>query len=193
MQDIPTNVEPDQILLPLLDEEVQKRDMALHDYLRRHLNGYNYITYLNGQRKRDPDRDFLMADVSNYAYIKSYRSFPPANGAAAVLIFELAPSEKDRDFGKYVDEQTILGYMPIKQFTQRDYSGGTAEEEKLDDNRMTLYWDPFVSIDSTISSKQIKFFNNSKAKGFCITIQGVSNTGELIYYRRIFNNRILEL
>lgn len=193
MQDIPTNVEPDQILLPLLDEEVQKRDMALLDYLRRHLNGYNYITYLNGQRKRDPDRDFLMADVSNYAYIKSYRSFPPANGAAAVLIFELAPSEKDRDFGKYVDEQTILGYMPIKQFTQRDYSGGTAQEEILDDNRMTLYWNPFVSIDSTTSSKQIKFFNNSKAKGFCITIQGVSNTGELIYYRRIFNNRVLEL
>ncbi|MNN66232.1 hypothetical protein D3C81_1817960 [compost metagenome] len=53
---------------------------------------------------------------------------------------------------------------------------------------MTLYWDPFVSIDSTAASKQIKFFNNSKAKGFCITIQGVCNTGQLVYYRRIFNS-----
>ncbi|PUV22813.1 hypothetical protein [Sphingobacterium athyrii] len=188
LQDIPTNLEPDQILLPLLDEEVQKRDMSLYDYLRRHLNGYNYVTYLNGQRKRDPDRAFLMADVSNYAYIKCYRSFPPANGAAAVLIFELAPSEKDRDFGKYVDEQTILGYMPIKQFTQRDYSSEIDKELTPEDNRMTLYWDPFVSIDSTAASKQIKFFNNSKAKGFCITIQGVCNTGQLVYYRRIFNS-----
>ncbi|MNG71119.1 hypothetical protein D3C79_295230 [compost metagenome] len=188
LQDIPTNLDPDQILLPLLDEEVQKRAMSLYDYLRRHLNGYNYVTYLNGQRKRDPDRDFLMADVSNYAYIKCYRSFPPANGAAAVLIFELAPSEKDRDFGKYLDEQTTFGYMPIKQFTQRDYSDDTNKGKILEDNRMTLYWDPFVSIDSTAASKQIKFFNNSKAKGFCITIQGVCNTGQLVYYRRIFNS-----
>jgi len=188
MQDIPTNIEPDQILLPLLDEEVQKRDISLYDYLYKHLNGRNYEAYLNGQKKRDPDRAFLMADVSNYAYIKCYRSFPPANGAAAVLVFELAPSEKDRDFGKYVDEQTILGYMPIKQFSQRDYSNEADKELMPEDNRMTLYWDPFVSIDSTAASKQIKFFNNSKAKGFCITIQGVTNTGELIYYRRIFNS-----
>lgn len=193
LQDIPTNLEPDQILLPLLDEEVQKRVMSLNNYLARHLNGHNYEVYLNGQKKRDRERSFLEDDVSNYAYIKCYRSFPPANGAAAVLVFELAPSEKDRDFGKYVDEQTILGYMPIKQFTQRDYSSEADKELTSDDNRMTLYWDPFVSIDSTAASKQIKFFNNSKAKGFCITIQGVTNTGELIYYRRIFNSPTSEL
>lgn len=188
MQDIPTNIEPDQILLPLLDEEVKKRSVSLSDYLDRHLNGRNYEVYLNGKKKRDSERSFLNDDASNYAYIKCYRSFPPSNGAAAVLIFELAPSEKDRDFGKYMDEQTILGYMPIKQFTKRNYPNEADKERIPEDNRMTLYWDPFVSIDSTAASKQIKFFNNNKAKGFCITIQGVTNTGELIYYRRIFNS-----
>ncbi len=82
--------------------------------------------------------------------------------------------------------------MPIKQFTKCDYSNEADKELMQEDNRMTLYWDPFLSIDSTAASKQIKFSNNSKVKGFCITIQGVTSTGKLIYYCRIFDSPGIE-
>jgi len=198
---LPTNLEPDQVLLPLLDSNVIKRSQSLADYLQQHIRVVKYVVFLNGQpvhslsgkrplgmRPDEPNYDdaFLNEDVSNFPYIKFYSAFPLADNAPTVVIFQYAPDEVDREIGKSVDEQTLIGYMPVNQFHNKTYLKESDAQTTGYDDRATLYWNPFVTTPIGRPSDPLIFFNNSKANGYCVTIQGVSRTGKLIYYRKIF-------
>ncbi|AIM36857.1 hypothetical protein KO02_09220 [Sphingobacterium sp. ML3W] len=54
------------------------------------------------------------------------------------------------------------------------------------DDRLTLYWNPYINLDSTNSSKEILFHNNSNAKGFHVVVNGMTDSGKLIYYSNSF-------
>lgn len=199
---IPSNMKPDQILVPLLDSTVLKRSQILEDYLFNNIRSRKFEVYLNGRyipqlstdsisnikadKYYDENISFLKEDISNFPYIKFYSTFSLAKGRPTVLIYQYSPNEVDKEIGKAVDEQTVMGYMPIKQYKAVVYENVAKKFSSGYDERLTLYWNPFVTISQKQQTAQATFFNNSKANGFCLTIQGVSDNGQLIYYRKIF-------
>lgn len=199
---IPSNMKPDQILVPLLDSAVLKRSQTLEDYLFNNIRTKRFEVYLNGRyipqlstdsisnikadKFYDENISFLKEDISNFPYIKFYSTFSLAKGRPTVLIYQYSPNEVDKELSKAVDEQTIMGYMPIKQYKAVVYENVAKKFSSGHDDRLTLYWNPFVNISPEQQSIQYTFFNNSKANGFCLTIQGVSKTGKIIYYRKVF-------
>jgi hypothetical protein len=56
------------------------------------------------------------------------------------------------------------------------------------DTRLTLYWEPFFDINKDNSFKKLIFYNNSHNKGVWLTIQGMTETGKVVYYRRMIKN-----
>ncbi|MDH5828765.1 hypothetical protein [Sphingobacterium faecium] len=77
--------------------------------------------------------------------------------------------------------------MPMKAFGNKMYA---SEAERLSsgrDNRLTLYWDPFFDFTAQHDSKELVFYNNSSNTGVWVTIQGLTETGEVIYYRKRMN------
>ena len=199
---IPTNVKPDQVLVPLLDSLVLKRSQTLEDYLFNNIRTKRYEVYLNGRyiKELSPDSisnikadkfygdhiSFLNEDIVNFPYIKFYSTFALAKGRPAVLIYQSAPHEVNKDIGKAVDEQTIMGYLPVKQYAVTTYETVAKKFSSGYDERTTLYWNPFITISAGESTPEYTFFNNSKANGYCLTIQGISNSGKIIYYRKVF-------
>lgn len=199
---IPTNIKPDQVLVPLLDSAVLKRSQTLEDYLFNNIRTRKYEVFLNGRNIKELSPDsisnikadkfygdnisFLNEDIANFPYIKFYSTFALAKGRPAVLIYQSAPNEVNKEIGKSVDEQTIMGYMPVKQYTVTSYETVAKKFSTGYDERSTLYWNPFVTIAVGESTPEYIFFNNSKANGYCLTIQGVSSSGKVIYYRKVF-------
>lgn len=118
--------------------------------------------------------------------VKYYASLPQANNQPAILLFQSSADEIDREIGKAVDEQTLMGYMPITQYTNVTYETTAQKFNSRKDYRPTLYWNAFATIEAGNTSGLFTFFNNSRAKGFCITIQGIAESGKVVYYREGF-------
>jgi hypothetical protein len=150
--------------------------------------------------KTDPDKleelnrqyqlSFLDEDVSNYPYLKFYRTYssPVYSGTNVLLVFEYSPAEVNRDLGSDEYHETIAGYMPLKAYTNKVYSSTALRLSSGLDTRLTLYWDPFFDFNQAEQSKEFVFYNNSRNKGVWVTIQGLTETGKVVYYRRMIKN-----
>lgn len=206
--------EPDMILLPLMDSVVIKTSQSLWEYMNRNLNNPSGITIiLNGKfvesvgkiradqgemrgapmvnKNEKEEYAFLNEDVSNYPFMKFYRTYNSTESQRTLrnvlVVFEYSPEEKDRDIGSSEYREIIAGYMPMKAFSNKMYA---SEAERLSsgrDNRLTLYWDPFFDFTAQHDSKELVFYNNSSNTGVWVTIQGLTETGEVIYYRKRMN------
>lgn len=147
--------------------------------------------------KSDPDRfkeldqqnqlSFLDEDVSNYPYLKFYRTYssPVYSGDNVLLVFEYSPAEVNRDFGAADYHETIAGYMPPGEFYNKVYPTAAARLSAGLDTRLTLYWEPFFDINKDNSFRKFVFYNNSRNNGVWVTIQGLTETGKVVYYRRM--------
>jgi len=136
----------------------------------------------------DPKRvhDLLETDVSQFAYIKHFETFPWAGHRSATCLYQLATNEIDRDFGKRIDEQTVGGYLGSGTFQHKTYDQ-TLERLISDyDYRPTLYWNPDFVLQQ--QEQSLTFYNNSRAKGYWITIQGVTQSGKLVFYQKKYFN-----
>lgn len=170
---------------PLNEEEIIKRSMSLRQYLEEKIRRPSYgAIFLNGWEVVDPKRihDLLETDVSQFAYIKHFEMFAWAQFRSATCLYQLAPSEIDKDFGKRIDEQTVAGYLGGVKFQNKVYNQ-TLERLVSDyDYRPTLYWNPDFEIQQ--QKQSVTFYNNSRAKGYWITIQGVTQSGKLVFYQK---------
>jgi hypothetical protein len=126
-------------------------------------------------------------NMSDIAMIKVFR--PPffgapgggSGGAIAVYTKKGAASYsnvKGLDFAK------IPGYTPEKQFYSPDYSKELPENSQ-DDNRTTLYWNPFIITDKNSRRTFYTFYNNDVSKKFRIIIEGVNADGKLTRAEKI--------
>jgi hypothetical protein len=208
--------EPDVILLPLMDSVVIKRSQSLRDYVDRNLQNSSTIKYLlNGKMVIDPKAmnktvaenplqnvgvarvveeqkgsniSFLDEDVSNYPYLKFYKTYSSAEftGTNVLLVFEYSPAEVDRDIGKSEYYEKIMGYMPITEFTNKVYTTAKERLSSNSDNRVTLFWDPYFDFEEGTKNKAFTFYNNSKNKGVYVTVEGLTSSGKVIYYRKAY-------
>ena len=125
--------------------------------------------------------------VSNIAYVKVFR--PPFmggfNGAGgAIAIYTKKGNDSKPASGKGLDNSTITGYSPMKEFYSPNYGTFDARHEQRD-LRTTIYWNPFVQTTPKKNSVKLTFYNNDVTKAFRVIIEGVTKEGRLTHLETI--------
>jgi len=171
------------------NERVRKYPTTFLDFMainsKQVRRGYTLFVNERELRFKDEIADFMATDFSQVAYIKVFDyGFPGVpGGGAAVAVYLLPPDEMDKEFGKKLDYQVLKGYAGIKAFQYVNYD--KMEDREGSDIRATLYWKPLLDIGIEKDKQEIVFYNNDKARGYWITIQGVTNSGRLVYYQEL--------
>ncbi|MCL6524116.1 MAG: hypothetical protein K6T34_05580 [Thermoflavifilum sp.] len=118
-------------------------------------------------------------NVNDIALVKVFRppfmgGFNGANGAIAV--YTKKGSSSSATGGLARDRK--LGYTLVKQFYSPDYSLPHPNQD-LPDQRMTLYWNPYLKADSLLGPAQISFYNNDVTHRFHVVIEGIDDQGRI--------------
>ncbi|HAX94361.1 MAG TPA: hypothetical protein DCY25_10535, partial [Bacteroidales bacterium] len=95
---------------------------------------------------------------------------------------------KARDFSNVPlpDQAVRLAYQtygPVKGFSAPDYTDLTKKESRIPDFRNTLYWNPSVKTGND-GNAQVRFWTSDFRSAYEVTIQGVSEKGELFSFRK---------
>ncbi|TDX01566.1 hypothetical protein [Dinghuibacter silviterrae] len=122
-------------------------------------------------------QNISMTDV---AYIKVFR--PPfmgmggANGGIAIYT-KKGEKSAPADF-KSLDNTVVIGYTAPKEFYSPDYASiQTAPPPDSTDLRPTLFWQPFVLLDTKTRRAKLDFFNNDITKRFKVVVEGITADG----------------
>ena len=121
------------------------------------------------------------------ALVKVYGTFAGAsgNGAGGVLAIY---TKKDSDPGSLPAAGKMTnyrGYSIIKEFYSPDYS--IVKKTGKADQRMTLYWNSAIVIDSVDPKVPVIFYNNDRTKQFKIVAEGMTTDGKLLMIEKIIN------
>ncbi|MBV8253490.1 MAG: hypothetical protein JO154_12865 [Chitinophaga sp.] len=119
--------------------------------------------------------------VTDIAMVKVIR--PPfmgmggANGAIAVYTKKGGDSKPVNDPSvRGFELYKKAGYSVVKQFYSPDYSV-KKEVHALPDKRLTLYWNPNVTIDTLTHTAKVEFYNNDFTKKFRLVVEGMAEDG----------------
>lgn len=181
---------PDYVFDPHAEEDIIKRSMSLEQYLTEKIRRIKYGSIFLNERQLQDGKEInqlLETDMSQFVYIKYYDYVRYHDfGGKATFVYQLEPGKVDRNFGKRIDEQTIGGYLGDLNFQNKMYDK-TLERLVSDyDYRPTLYWNPAVTLQQ--NGQVLTFYNNSRAQGYWITIQGVTASGKLVFYQKKYAN-----
>ncbi len=124
---------------------------------------------------------------SQIAYAKLFSTFVGAAGAGGNGVLALYTKKGEdalADMRMLGDEMMYTGYTVIKDFYSPDYAKVKKEDNKPD-NRITLYWNAGIPVDSKENKVPVVFFNNDKTKRFKIVVEGVSQDGKLVFMEKI--------
>lgn len=125
--------------------------------------------------------------MSNVALIKVFR--PPffggfgGGGNGAIAVYTKKGSFSTQDI-KGLDVVNVAGYSAIKEFYSPDYELDPAADK--DDNRITLYWNPYILTDKNNRKVLLTFFNNDITRRFRVVIEGCNAEGKLTRIEKIF-------
>ena len=79
---------------------------------------------------------------------------------------------------------TYEGFSTTKEFFSPDYT--KSEDAKLtNDNRITLYWNPYLNTTGLKNAFSFSFYNSDNAKKLKVTIEGMQNDGKLLHFEKI--------
>ncbi len=126
--------------------------------------------------------------MSDVAMVKVFR--PPFMGAfgggagGAIAIYTKKGEARSADM-KGLDNSSIAGYSPIKEFFSPDYSK-VSEGDNDADYRTTLYWNPYVLTTKNKRRVILSFYNNDISKRFRVVIEGVNENGKLTRIEKVF-------
>lgn len=175
---------------PHSEEQIIKRSMSLKQYLQEKIRRPTYGSIFLNERLISESSEvnlLLESDMSQIIYVKYYDYFRFHDFAGqATLVYQLTPFEGDSDFGKRIDEQIVSGYLGGGKFQNKVYNQTLARLVSDYDYRPTLYWNPDVQLQQ--KEQPVIFYNNSRAKGYWITIQGVTQSGKLVFYQKRYPN-----
>ncbi|HSC54749.1 MAG TPA: hypothetical protein VLC98_14050 [Phnomibacter sp.] len=147
--------------------------------------------YLNEMRTDASQISTLnMADV---AYIKVFS--PSATGAiqssggGAISVYTKKGADTrntDPSSNKRMAHANLMGYSANKEFYSPDYATATGSEF-YDDQRSTLFWDPFIILDKQKKRYKFQFYNNDFTKTFRLVVEGIDDNGKLIHIEKIIS------
>lgn len=122
--------------------------------------------------------------ISDIAMVKVFR--PPffggigggSGGAIAIYTKKGADGRRADPNAKGLDNTILGGYSRFKEFFNPSYekpTDGSADP----DNRITLYWNPYVLTNKKSPRLRIQFFNNDFTRQYRVVLEGVNAKGQL--------------
>jgi hypothetical protein len=125
----------------------------------------------------------------NVAMIKVFRpgtivSFGGGAGGAVAIYTRKGKDKVSDPNVKGLDQATILGYSPVKQFFSPDYSV-KSDLDDVSDVRTTLYWNPTVLLGGTSNNMTINFYNNDVTKKLRVILEGMNEDGKITRVEKI--------
>ena len=125
--------------------------------------------------------------MTDVAYLKVFR--PPFIGSlvnaggGAVAIYTKKGADLSNSI-KGLDNISLIGYTPVREFYQPDYAVDQQSFSKTD-TRRTLYWNPNLITQGTDTKIKIVFYNNDISSKFKIILEGMNNNGQFISIRKL--------
>lgn len=125
--------------------------------------------------------------VSDIAYVKVFR--PPFMGGfngsnGAIAIYTRKGNDAPVTRGKGLNNNTIFGYTPIKEFYTPNYANIDLRNEQRD-LRTTLYWNPAVLLSPKSRTVTVTFYNNDISKAFRVILEGMTTDGRLAHIEQV--------
>jgi hypothetical protein len=77
------------------------------------------------------------------------------------------------------------GYTITKEFYAPNYKTNNRGLEN--DNRITIDWRPQIFVNSINPKIPVSFYNNNRTKSFKVVVEGMTNTGKLIWLEKLVN------
>lgn len=110
-----------------------------------------------------------------------------AGGGPALAVY--TKKERDLRIPSYSPTTMIVynGYSIIKEFYQPDYDLHPQNSES--DNRITLCWNPDITVSGMNNIIPIIFFNNDRSKRFKIVAEGVTSEGQMLMLEKIVEQK----
>ncbi|HMR18880.1 MAG TPA: hypothetical protein PKA53_06250, partial [Sphingobacterium sp.] len=96
-----------------------------------------------------------------------------------LAIYVFAPSDVNRDLGRNIQFNKVMGYSPIFEVKNTLYSPENSIPTGRDE-RQTLYWHALLLKETKDNVLDIEFSNNDFGRGYWITIKGVTADGRLV-------------
>lgn len=125
--------------------------------------------------------------MTDVAYLKVFR--PPFIGSlvnaggGAIAIYTKKGADLTNSI-KGLDNLSLVGYAPIREFYQPDYAVDQQNFSKTD-TRRTLYWNPNLITRGTDTKIRVVFYNNDISSKLKIVLEGVNNNGQFISVRKL--------
>lgn len=183
----------------LEDDPFARSAMSILDYLQARVPGLQISTatgsasasrrgsavafFLNEMQS---DVDLIQGTpVNDVAMIKVFD--PPFMGATgggpggAIAVYTKKGGNTDNVRG--LNEVTVQGYSAYKEFYMPNYDKTAADGG---DYRSTLYWNPFILMDTKTRRINIPVFNSSNCKKMKVVIEGINELGQLTREEKIF-------
>jgi len=129
--------------------------------------------------------------ITDIAMIKVFR--PPfmggfgggANGAIAIYTKRGGDSGGSDPSIKGFELLKKPGFAVVKDFYSPNYAV-KKEVHVLPDKRLTLYWNPSLTVDSVFHTAKIEFFNNDYTQRYRVVVEGISHDGRVGRIEEIF-------
>jgi hypothetical protein len=133
--------------------------------------------------------------ANQVSMIKVFSSFVGAegNGTGGVLaIYTKKGADLSNSLSTSADIFQYNGYSIIKEFYSPDYASGTdinmSTTQK--DHRITLHWQPDITVDGVDTKVPLRFYNNERSKEFKIIVEGITSEGKMLFIEKIVSPSI---
>ena len=126
--------------------------------------------------------------VTDIAYVKVFR--PPFMGGfgggsgGAIAIYTRRGNDVRATPGKGLNNNTVTGYSPIKEFYAPNYASFNPRNEQAD-LRTTLFWKPMIITSPKNHTITLSFYNNDVTQAFRVVIEGMTKDGQLTHVEQI--------
>ena len=132
--------------------------------------------------------------ASDVAMVKVFSNFVGAVGGGAggaLAIYTKKGADLYNNSPSIVDQLKYNGFSVIKEFYAPDYKADKSAAAKAD-NRITLDWRPTIFVNAVDPKLGFTFFNNDRTKKYKIVVEGMTNTGKLIFIEKTITSATLK-
>ncbi len=142
-----------------------------------------YINRAQVQSTGDLDM-YTVDDIENVAFLKGSDGFM-FRTLSGVILVTLRKAAINTNTSWYYNTKLLnpLGWQKPSKFYSPDYSQERDNSAVVFDSRTVLYWNPKITTDEN-GVAEINFYTSDRKTRFNIDIQGVTQTGEFVSYRR---------
>lgn len=135
--------------------------------------------------------DLIYVPVSDIALVKVFGTgFVGAEGngvGGALAIFTKNADDRAANVGTSFNTMKIEGFSPVKEFFSPNYEEDNRNTTD-NDERTTLYWNPYIETTTTDKRINILFYNSDAAKSYKMILTGVTADGKMLYIEKDITN-----